>query len=110
MATIIPLSALPSDVFRMELDDKLIRVQTKYNTRAAYWTYDLYINGTIKAYGLALLIGADILKPFNFDIGVQFCLNVEEHNIDANSENLGSSVKLIRISEEELDASNVSGE
>lgn len=99
---VIPLIPYPEQVFKITLDAISYEMRVLYNTRSGYWTIDMSENGVPLLFGVPLLGGTDILIQHTIAIKNLFVINVDNANVDATVDNLGEVVKLILLTEQEL--------
>ena len=102
----IPVSNDPAQVFTTQLGETKYVFDVKYNDRSGVWTLDLY-DATTQALvvaSLAMVIGHDLLEPYNFGIGRLFCFDMTNQGLDAGPDDLGDRVKLYWFSPDEVTA------
>ena len=111
MATIIPLTNAPSSIFEINLNDRVITMQTKYNARGSgitrtvpYWTIDLIEGEQALAYGLALVLGVDILRQLNLGLGEIIMIDLTDTHTEATDESLGTEVVMAYSTPAEVEA------
>lgn len=103
MPQIVPLSSEPSILFNITLDGIELNMQTKYNTRYSTWSLDIYDEQQNPlVFGVPLLLGSNVLSPYNLNIGSMVCVDVTGQGEDATSDNLGTDVILVHFNEGEL--------
>lgn len=100
---IIPLTNNPSAVFDINIDALQYTIVTKYNTRAGTWSIDLFESGVLLTSGIGLLLGVDIVRQYNYNIGVLFMADLDRLNLDATGEDLGTRVVLVQATQEEYE-------
>ena len=102
----IPVSNDPAQVFTTQLGETKYVFDVKYNDRSGVWTLDLYDATTqaLVAASLAMVIGHDLLEPYNFGIGRLFCFDMTNQGLDAGPNDLGDRVKLYWFSPDEVTA------
>lgn len=100
----LPLSSDPAQVFSTQLGDVKYTIEAKYNDRSGIWTLDLYDGPTrnLIVASLPLVIGQDILEPYNFGIGSTLCVDGTGQGRDAGTDDLGERVKVYWISADEV--------
>ena len=108
----IPLTSDGEQIFSMVLDDILFDFRILYNSRAndnnGLWQMDISAGEISIINGAALVIGVDVMLPYNVGPSNLYMLNVTGSNADATKDNLGSGVKLFQLTDEEvLDVSSV---
>ncbi len=104
MTTITLIEELPilpqaDQELAIQLGNTDFLVSLHYNERAAVWLMDLYdgtTNGFIAA-NIALVLGADLLAPYNLGIGSLFAFDMSGAGQDAGEADLGDRVKVYRL-------------
>ena len=111
MPTIIPLTNAPSSIFEITLNDRVITMQTKFNVRGSgidntlpYWTINLTEGDQPLAIGLALVLGADILRQLNLGLGAIFMVDLTDTHTEATADSLGTDIVMVYTTPEELEA------
>ena len=92
----LPFTSDPAYVFTTQLGETKYRFDVKFNDRSGVWTLDLYdaTTQTLIVASLPLVLGQDILEPYNFGIGALFCVDTTGQGLDAGADELGSRVKV----------------
>lgn len=106
MPTQIPLTTDPESTFRIELESRQIDFRVIYNTRKERWSADISENGISLLGGLSLVLGTDILRGQNSEIGALVMVDTENAHREATTESLGDAVILLHYTEAELEAQN----
>lgn len=96
----IPLSSEPEQLFSTFISGVKYSFRVIYGIRSG-WSISIYRGEEVLKEGLALKSGVDLLRPYNFGIGEMYLVNLDNPNQEADSDNLGSSVKLFIVSEED---------
>ncbi|MCH8821328.1 hypothetical protein IID23_02270 [Patescibacteria group bacterium] len=104
MTSIIPLTSNASSIFEIEIEDRLLTLQTKFNGRAGTWTLNIDEGDIPLAIGITLVLGVDIIRQLNLEIGALLCFDTSEQGVDAEIDTLGSQVLLMHLTEEEIAA------
>ena len=102
MSAIIPLSLDPAVTFEITLDDGNFGFRVYYTTVANVWVMDLSRDGEVLVDGIRLVVGLDLMEPFNFNIGQWRMINLVDNRLDATRDNLGIDVILFYVPEGEL--------
>ncbi len=105
MPTTIPLTSDPSQTFTVELESNVYKFDVIYNQRLDAWSFTLSdADDNILLAGVPLLIGPDLLKQFNLEIGALVVWDDEDKLIDANGDidDLGTRVILAHYTEAEI--------
>ena len=102
----LPFSNDPAQVFTAQLGDTKYTIDAKYNDRSGVWTLDLYDAATqaLVVASLPLVIGQDLLEPYNFGIGSILCVDTSGQGADAGPDDLGERVKVYWFSPDEVTA------
>lgn len=90
----LPFSSDYAQTFTIQLGDTKYDVACRYNTRAGFWTVDMAetVTGKILFTGSPLVLGVDILAPYNFNIGSIFTVDTTGQGIEAGADDLGARV------------------
>ncbi len=106
MPEIVPLTNDSSSLFNITLGENELNFQTKFNTRYNIWEVDIYDQvQTPLVYGVPLLLGSDVLAPYNLGLGSLVVVDLREEFLDANVDNIGSEVILSYFLPDELQES-----
>ena len=100
----LPFSNVGAQEFIVQLGDRKFRMVAYLNERSGVWVLDMYDAGAslpIVA-NLPLVIGADLLAPFNLGIGSIFVNNEDASGLDAGPDDLGGRVKVYWFSPDEV--------
>lgn len=104
MTEIPLLTGEPAQSLRVELEGELYNFRITYNERLAAWGLDLSdVDAVALASGVLLVTGADLIAPYNLDIGGLFMAEIGTTGGDAGATNLGGVYKLIHLTEQELE-------
>ncbi len=100
----LPVEAVASQRFTVQLAVDKYVFYIRWNDRAECFTLDLSeeVTGTILIEGAALVLGTDILEPYNFHIGSLLMIDGNGTGKDADLTTLGTRVKLYWFSEDEV--------
>jgi hypothetical protein len=100
----IPVTAEAAQTFVTPLGDLKYRFDIRFNDRSGVWTLDLTedASGTILFQGSPLLVGEDLLSPYNYNIGTLTVIDTTVQNKDATAEDFGSRVMLYWVSPDEV--------
>lgn len=99
----LPLTPDPSQRFTVQLGRVKYELYVKFNSRSGVWTFDLAIVNTkaVLLQSVPIVLGADLLLPYNFDLGRLIAVDTSNRSRDAAAEDLGTRVKLVWFSVEE---------
>lgn len=98
----IPLIAYPEQIFRITLTGVTYEMKVIYNTRSANWSIDIAQNAVQLLFGVPMLGGTDIVQQHTIAIKNLFVINVDDSNVNATVDNLGTVVKLLIVTDQEL--------
>ncbi len=102
MTEIPLLTGEPAQSLRVELEGELYNFRVTYNERLAVWGLDISdVDAVELASGVLLVVGADLLNPYNLGIGGLFVAEVGTTGGDADADNLGDVYQLIHLTEQE---------
>lgn len=91
----LPLTTSPAQRFSVYLNKKRTELYVKFNSRSKVWTMDLkdVASGTVLLNSIPLLLGQELLEPYNLGLGKMFLHDHEAlHNVDATDSDLGDRV------------------
>lgn len=99
----MPLTSDPSQTFTTQLGSVKYYFEVKFNSRNEVWTLDLYDDASrdVIALGLPIVLGQDLLEPYNFGIGSLVALDANAQGQDAGADDLGARVFLYWASPDE---------
>ncbi len=100
----LPFSNDPAQSFVTQLGDRKFHFDTRFNDRSDVWTLDL-ADATTKTplvTSLPLVLGQDLLEPYNLGIGSILCIDTSGQGADAGPDDLGRRVKLYWFSSDEV--------
>lgn len=102
MAIEIALTSDGSQKFSTVIDGTSYGFRLSYNTRMGIWTCSISVEGVDIVNGIGLLGGVDILNQFTFSLKYMFTINLDNSNVDAGPDNLGTGVRLFKLTEFEV--------
>ncbi len=102
MAQEIVLTSDGSQKFTIVLDGVNYSFNVSFNTRMQVWRANIATEGVTLANGVTLVGGVDILKQYTFILENFFMVNLNDPKIDATADNLGTDVKLFKLSDAEV--------
>lgn len=101
----LPLSSDAAQIFTTQLGEAKYSFDVRYNDRSGVWTLDLYDASTVLiAASLPMVIGQDLLEPYNLGIGSLLCVDTTGQGLDAGPDDLGDRVKVYWFSHDEVTA------
>lgn len=98
----IPLNSSFEQLFSIVISGNTYDCRVSYNHRAGIWVMSFRQGDTSIVEGIPLVGGVDLLKHHDIDISNIFAVNVENPNEDAGADNLGTSVRLFVLTDEEI--------
>jgi hypothetical protein len=100
----IPLTNDVSQTFSTDLNGTNYNFRVIWNERLGVWSMTIYdVDFNVIIAGVALLIGTDIIKSLNSSIGGMVVADSDGTNRDATVDDLGTRVKLIYLTPEEVE-------
>lgn len=85
--------------FSIDLENTTYVFELYYNTRAGYWTLNLYDDAeTLLIAGVALLLKVNLLDKYTnpaLPQGILHLINLKEENVEATFDSLGEDVLLM---------------
>lgn len=100
----LPFDSTPSRSFVSQLGDRKFRFDTRFNDRSGVWTMDLSDDTTkaVLLQGVPLLIGQNLLEPYNLGIGGLVVIDTSNRGREATVDDLGDRVKVFWVSKDEV--------
>jgi len=92
----LPVVSTGAQEFTVQLGDRKFTLHLKYNDRSGVYSADLYNAQTkqLITAGIPVVMGQDLLEPYNFDMGRLIVIDSENSGIDAGPADLGSRVNV----------------
>ena len=102
----IPLEKIPSQTFRVSLENVFYRFRVRWNKRQQYFSLDILSDESVPLlYGQPMLKGSNIIEAFSeLPIGGLFMLTIGDDVGEATLDNIGESVVLVHLTQEEVEA------
>ena len=99
----LPLTSDPAQGFTCQLGDAKFYFETSYNSRSETWVLSLSddATGTQIFTGVPLVIGVDLLDPYNLPYGALIAKDKTGQGLEAGADDLGSRVALYWVSPDE---------
>ena len=96
----LPPSTDRPQSFTTQLGSAVYQFDLRWNDRSNVWTMDISdpVSGNPIVSGLAVVLGADLLKPYALGIGTLILVDETSTNTEAALDSLGSSVNLYWVS------------
>jgi hypothetical protein len=100
---LVPMTTDPAQRFISQLGDIKYRFDIQYNDRSGVWTLSLQedLSELVLFQGVPMLLGVDLLRPYNFNIGQLVMLDTSASLQDATDADFSDRVVLYWISPDE---------
>lgn len=98
----VPLNSSPEQLFSIILSRQAYDCRVILNSRTGVWSISFSQSGVDIVIGVSLLGGVDILKQYNLPIENAYVVNLDQSNMDASKDNLGTVAKLFLLTDEEV--------
>lgn len=92
--------------FEAVFENRRVTVRLWYNNTSERWEFDLAIDDLPVLNGRRVVTGVDLLKSFDFGIGVLFAADVVAGSVPDRSSLPAGLVKLFQTTDEEIEATN----
>lgn len=101
---VLPCTNDPAQVFTTQLGETKLVVDLQWNDRMELFTLSLANDdtGEIYVHGQAVVLGVDILEPYNLGLGSIVAVDLTKKHEEPNLTNLGNTCNLYWLSEEEV--------
>lgn len=101
----LPLSSDISQRFTCQLGDNELQFDVRFNDRQGVWLMSITdaSTNTKQVDGVALLLGCELLEPFNLGLGYLIVYDEDGTNKDATETDLGSRVNVYWLSYDEIE-------
>lgn len=106
----VPLTSSPEQLFSIRLGSNTYDVRVILNSRTGLWTISLSQGEKNIVLGVPLVGGVDIFKQYNIPISNAYVINMENPVADPSKTNLGTSCKLMILTDEEIEAALLEAE
>lgn len=99
----VPVTNDAAQKFVTQLGDSKFEFDIQWNDRSGLFSLTLTNDDTKQIYfqGVPMVLGVDLLEPYNYAIGSLVLYDTTNRSIDANLDNLGDSVLLFWFTEQE---------
>lgn len=99
----VPVTNDAAQRFTTQLGEPKLVFDIQWNDRSNLFSLTLSDETTQQVYfqGVPLVLGVDLLEPYNYRLGSLFVMDTTNRGQEANRDNFGDSVKLYWASEEE---------
>lgn len=85
----------PDQEFTTLIAQQRCTFRFRWNVWDEAWSFDLKLGDTDVLFGRKVVLGVDLIKPFNFNIGVIFAVDTEDKGNVPNRTNL--PLRIVRI-------------
>lgn len=102
MAVEITLTPDGSQIFSTNIEGITYKFKVSFNRRMNLWVASISQGSISLVNGIGLVGGVNILKQYTLSLDYIFIVNLDNSDIDASADNLGISVKMFKLSEEEV--------
>jgi hypothetical protein len=86
------------------INQRRVTIRLRYNASNDRWSFDLSIDNLPVLTGRRVVTGVDLLKPFNFGLGVIFAVAVTPGAVPNRAALPAGTVRLFQASDDEVDA------
>ncbi len=102
----IPFTSDGAQTFSVQLGSVKYQFSANFNERASAWYLDIADPTTLAPIvsNVAIVLGANLLAPFNLGIGSLIANNEDASLLDAGPDDLGTRVKVYWFSPDEVPA------
>jgi len=99
----IPVNTDPAQRFTTQLGTQKIVFDFRWNDRSERFELDLFRDDdqSVIVRGLNVVLGCDLLEPYNFGLGHLVVVDTSNLHQEANLTNFGDVVKLMWVSDDE---------
>jgi hypothetical protein len=104
MALEIPITSDGGQSFRATVEGSTYDFFISYNSRMNVWYMDIGLNNVELITGIALLGGVDVISHYAINLKYLYAINIDNPRLDAESDNLGEEVLLIKLMPEEVES------
>lgn len=106
----LPVTSEPAQQFTILLGTQKWDLYVRYNDRGNFWTMDIMDDATQTSLitGMPLLLGCDLLEPYNLDNGAMIAYDTTGSGADAGPDDLGDRVLIYWFSADQV-ASTLAG-
>jgi hypothetical protein len=100
----LPVTTDPAQRFTTQLGDTKIVFDLQWNDRSERFELSLFYDATqeVIVRGLNVVLGCDLLEPFNFNLGHLVVVDTANLHTEANLSNFGTVVKFMWVSADEV--------
>lgn len=100
----LPVSSDSAQTFITQLGDVKYLFNLRWNDRSQCWCMDMLTDSdqVVLLQGIPLVLGCDLLQPYNLGIGRMLVVDESGQGLDASYNDLGSRVKVYWFSPDEV--------
>lgn len=100
----LPLTSDVSQQFTCQLGENKLQFDVRFNDRQGVWLMAVtdVVTDTKLVDGVAILLGTELLHPFNLSLGYLVAIDEDGTNKDAGADDLGSRVNVYWVSADEV--------
>jgi len=100
----LPLNSSVAQRFVTQLGDTKYQFDIRFNDRSRVWSMSITddASSTLLVSGIAILLGQNLLAPFNLKMGALMVYDESNSGIDAGANDLGSRVNVYWFSQDLL--------
>lgn len=100
----LPLTSSVAQRFVTQLGDTKYQFDIRFNDRSRVWSMSITddATSTLLVSGIAILLGQNLLAPFNLDMGALMAYDESNSGIDAGANDLGSRINVYWFSRDML--------
>lgn len=108
MPRLIPFTGQPQEFLNIALGGRKLRMRALYANLTDDWKLDVFDatgpTPVALVAGVAIVMGADIIKPYRLGIGGIYAEPMADPRDDAGRGELGNRIRLVHYTQDELDA------
>ncbi len=99
----IPVTNAPSQTFKTVINGESFDFSVNYISRFTTWAMSIGQNGVDIISGIPLRVGANLIDQYpSLNIDNLYVVNIENPFVDASVDNLGTTVKVVVLTEAEV--------
>lgn len=99
-----PIIDAADQQFGAVLNDRRVTLRIRYNPTTDRWSFDLSVDDNPVLFGRRIVTGVDLLRAFNFGIGLIFAVSVTDNAVPNRANLPAGLVRVYYASEEEYEA------
>lgn len=100
----LPFSSDGAQRVTTQLGDRKYIFEVRFNERSGVWTFNMFdaVTEAEILLGLPLVLGQDLLEPYNLEIGAMIVSDTTGQSKEAGPDDLGNRVKVHWVSPDEI--------